>query len=171
MQHSTIIKLALTVAVVAGGVFFFARSTQGSTQHYKMVDELMATDLSSWKDKEIKVHGWVVAGTIKERVVNQETMRTFVMHNDGKKIRVFSKGPKPDTFKDQSEVVATGRIVTAHQMDDMAKGLDMRIEDDMPYVVEATELMAKCPSKYEGANANKNIGSGGSGPEFKGQGN
>jgi hypothetical protein len=30
--------------------------------------------------------------------------------------------------------------------------------------------MAKCPSKYEGADANKNIGSGTPGPEFKGQG-
>jgi cytochrome c-type biogenesis protein CcmE len=170
MQNSTIVKLALTVAVIAGGVFFFARSTQGSTQHYKMVDQLLATDLSQWKDKELKVHGWVVAGTIKEKVVNQETMRTFVMHKDGKKIRVFSRGPKPDTFKDQSEVVATGRIVTAQQMDEMARGLDIRIEDDMPYVVEASELMAKCPSKYEGANANKNIGSGESGPEFKAPG-
>jgi len=170
MQNSTIVKLALTVAVVAGGIFFFTQSTQGSTQHYKMVDQLLATDLSQWKDKELKVHGWVVAGTIKERVVNQETIRSFVLHKDGKKIRVFSKGPKPDTFKDQSEVVATGRIVTAAQMDPMARGLDLRIEDDMPYVVEATELMAKCPSKYEGADANKNIGSGTAGPEFKGQG-
>lgn len=170
MQNSTIAKLALTAAVIVGGVVFFARSASTSTQHYKMVDQLMATDLSQWKDKEMKVHGWVVAGTIKEKVVNQETIRTFVLHKDGKKIRVFSKGPKPDTFKDQSEVVATGRIVPAAQMDEMAKGLDMRIEDDMQYVVDATELMAKCPSKYEGADANKNIGSGTKGPEFQGQG-
>ncbi len=170
MQNSTIAKLALTAAVIVGGVVFFARSASTSTQHYKMVDELMTTDLSSWKGKEIKVHGWVVAGTIKEKVANQETVRTFVLHKDGKKIRVFSKGPKPDTFKDQSEVVATGHIVAAAQMDELAKGLDMRIEDDMPYVVEATELMAKCPSKYEGADANKNIGSGAAGPEFKGAG-
>lgn len=170
MQNSTIAKLALTAAVVVGGIVFFVRSASTSTQHYKMVDQLMASDLSQWKDKEMKVHGWVVAGTIKERVVNQETIRSFVLQKDGKKIRVFSKGPKPDTFKDQSEVVATGRIVPAGQMDPMAKGLELRIEDDMPYVVEATELMAKCPSKYEGANANKNIGEGKSGPEFQGQG-
>ena len=170
MQNSTIAKLALTVAVIVGCIVFFARSASTSTQHYQMVDQLMATDLSQWKDKEMKVHGWVVAGTIKEKVVNQETIRTFVLHKDGKKIRVFSKGPKPDTFKDQSEVVATGHIVTAVSMDAIARGLDMRIEDDMAYVVDATELMAKCPSKYEGADANKNIGSGTPGPEFKAQG-
>lgn len=157
MQQSTIAKLALTGAVVVAGVVFFAKSASTSTQHYKMVDQLLATDLSQWKDQELKVHGWVVAGTIKEKVVNQETMRTFVLHKDGKKIRVFSRGPKPDTFKDQSEVVATGHVVPASTMDAMAQGLGVRIETEMPYVVEASELMAKCPSKYDGANANKNI--------------
>ena len=166
MQQNTIIKLALTGAVVVAGVAFFAKSASTSTQHYKMVDQLLATDLSQWKDQELKVHGWVVAGTIKEKVVNQETIRTFVLHKDGKKIRVFNKGPKPDTFKDQSEVVATGHVIPAAQMDAMARGLEMRIEDDMPYVVDSSELMAKCPSKYEGADANKNIGSGQLGPQF-----
>jgi farnesyl-diphosphate farnesyltransferase len=42
------------------------------------------------------------------------------------------------------------------------------IEDDMTYVVEATELMAKCPSKYEGAQANKHLDDGsGSAIQFK----
>jgi cytochrome c-type biogenesis protein CcmE len=132
-----------------------------------MVDQLLATDLSSWKDKELKVHGWVVSGTIREKVVNQETIRTFVLQNEGKKIRVFNRGPKPDTFKDKSEVVATGTIVPATQMAELAKQLDMRIESDMAYVVDSTELMAKCPSKYDGANANKNIGDGSAGIEFK----
>lgn len=166
MQNSTIGKLVLTAAVVVAGVAFFARSASTSTQHYKMVDQLLETDLSQWQGKELKVHGWVVAGTIKEKVVNQETIRTFVVHKDGKKIRVFNRGPKPDTFKDQSEVVSTGRIVAASEMAAMAQSLDIRIESDMSYVVDATELMAKCPSKYEGAQANKDLGSG-SGVEFK----
>lgn len=158
MQNSTIAKLVLTTAVVVAGVAFFARSASTSTQHYKMVDQLLETDLSQWQGKELKVHGWVVAGTIKEKIVNQETIRTFVVHKDGKKIRVFNRGPKPDTFKDQSEVVSTGRIVPAAELAEMAQSLDIRIESDMPYVVDATELMAKCPSKYEGAQANKNLG-------------
>jgi len=160
MQNSTIAKLVLTTAVVVAGVAFFAKSASTSTQHYKMVDQLLETDLSQWQGKELKVHGWVVAGTIKEKIVNQETIRTFVVHKDGKKIRVFNRGPKPDTFKDQSEVVSTGRIVPAAEMAAMAQSLDIRIESDMPYVVDATELMAKCPSKYEGAQANKNLGDG-----------
>jgi cytochrome c-type biogenesis protein CcmE len=164
MQNSTIAKLALTGAVIVAGIAFFAKSASTSTQHYKMVDELLLTDMSKLGDSQMKVHGWVVAGTIKEKIVNQETMRTFVLHKDGKKIRVFNKGPKPDTFKDQSEVVTTGTVVPASTMAQMAASLDVRIESDMHYVVDATELMAKCPSKYEGAQANKNLDED---PKFK----
>jgi cytochrome c-type biogenesis protein CcmE len=158
MQNSTIAKIALTAAVLVSGVAFFAKSTAGSTQHYKMVDELLAAgDLAQWHDKQMKVHGFVVAGSIKEKVVSQETVRTFVLQKDGKKIRVFNRGPKPDTFKDQSEVVATGVIVPSASMDALAQSLDVRIDSDMSYVVDATELMAKCPSKYEGAQGNKKL--------------
>jgi len=164
MQNSTIAKLALTGAVIVAGVAFFAKSASTSTQHYKMVDQLVTADLSQLGDQQMKVHGWVVAGSIKEKIVNQETIRTFVLHKDDKKIRVFSRGPKPDTFKDQSEVVATGTIVPASKMTDMAASLDVRIESDMGYVVDATELMAKCPSKYDGAQGNKKLDED---PKFK----
>jgi cytochrome c-type biogenesis protein CcmE len=157
MQNSTIAKLALTAVVLVAGVAFFAKSASTSTQHYQMVDQLLASDMSRLGDSQMKVHGWVVAGTIKEKIVNQETIRTFILHKDGKKIRVFSRGPKPDTFKDQSEVVATGTVVPAASMAQMAASLDTHIESDMSYVVDATELMAKCPSKYEGAQANKKL--------------
>jgi cytochrome c-type biogenesis protein CcmE len=160
MQNSTIAKLALSAAVLVAGVAFFAKSAQTSTQHYYKVEKLLATDLAQWKDTQLKVHGKVVAGSIHEKVVAQETMRTFVLENEGKKIRVFSKGPKPDTFKDQSEVVATGLVVPSAQMAAMAESLGVKIDSDMAYVVDSSELMAKCPSKYDGANANKDLDSG-----------
>ena len=158
MQKSTLAKIGLTAAVAIAGVGFFVKSTMGHTTHYKMVDDLMASgDLSQWKDKEIKVHGWVLAGSIKSEVVNQETHRTFVLQKGGKKIRVFSSGPVPDTFKDQSEVVATGEIIPAASRTDLAKSLGVTLEADLAYVVDAKELQAKCPSKYEGATANKDL--------------
>ncbi len=157
MQNSTVLKIVLTAAVAVGGVVFFVKSGIGSTQTYMMVDELMAGDLARYEGKEMKVHGWVLAGSITEKVANQETVRTFVLQKSGKKIRVFSRGPKPDTFKDQSEVVATGRVVAAATMKDLAKSLDTQLEPDLAYVVDATELQAKCPSKYDGAQSNKNL--------------
>ncbi|HLL22452.1 MAG TPA: cytochrome c maturation protein CcmE [Kofleriaceae bacterium] len=158
MQKSTLAKIALTAAVSIAGVGFFVKTTMGHTTHYKMVDDLMASgDLAKWKDKEIKVHGWVLAGSIKQEVVNQETQRTFVLQKGGKKIRVFSSGPVPDTFKDQSEVVATGEIVEAKTKSELAKSLGVTLEGDLTHVVVAKDLQAKCPSKYEGAQANKDL--------------
>lgn len=165
MNKSTIGKIVLTGAVAIGGVGFLVKSSVSSAQHYKMVDELLASDLTSWTEKELKVHGWVESGSIAEKIVNQETHRTFLLQKGGKKIRVFSSGPKPDTFKDQSEVVATGHLVPAAKLKDLATSLGVSIESDMPYVVDSTELMAKCPSKYDGARVNQKLNP--NGPSFQ----
>jgi cytochrome c-type biogenesis protein CcmE len=154
MNKSTLGKIVLTAAVAVGGVGFLLKSSVSSAQHYMMVHELMSSDMGSWKDKELKVHGWVESGSIQERIVNQETRRTFLLQREGKKIRVFSEGPKPDTFKDQSEVVATGHLVPAAQKKALAESLGVAIESDVAYVLDATDLMAKCPSKYDGARVN-----------------
>ena len=171
MQTGTLAKITLTAAVViiGGGVLIY--SSASSAQHYKMVDELVGgTDtLDSWKDKELKVHGWVEAGSIVETVVDQEMRRTFVLQKGGKKIRIFNKGPKPDTFKDESEVVATGRLIPSANVKQLAEAMcaprpdrkpspaacPIRVEGEQAWVVESTELMAKCPSKYDGAASNK----------------
>ena len=157
MQNSTLLKIVLSSAVAVGGVVFFVSTTLGNTTEYKMVDDLLAGGLSAYEGREMKVHGWVLAGSIKEEVVSQQTIRTFVLHKAGKKIRVFSKGPKPDTFKDQSEVVATGRIRPVAEAKEMAAALKVTIEADATHVVDATDLQAKCPSKYDGAQSNKNL--------------
>jgi cytochrome c-type biogenesis protein CcmE len=154
MNKSTLGKILLTAVVVVAGFGFLVFSSTSSAQHYMMVHELVATDQASWTGKELKVHGWVDSGTIREKVFDQETRRTFVLEREGKKIRVFNSGPKPDTFKDRSEVVATGHLVPAAQMKQVAQSLGVAIESDMPFVVDATELMAKCPSKYDGARIN-----------------
>lgn len=135
---STSVKVLLSIAVLALVVGFFRYTARGHTSHYKMVDEVMVA-WGSWVDKPLKVHGYVESGTIDEKVVDQETVRTFVLEHKGKRIKVRNKGPKPDTFKDKSEVVAEGKIV----------------EENGEPVLVATNLMAKCPSKYEGAPKDK----------------
>jgi cytochrome c-type biogenesis protein CcmE len=158
MQRSTLTKIGLTVAVVLGGGGFLVKSSLGHAQHYMMVHELVASGLDQWKDKELKVHGIVEGKSIVEDTVDQETRRSFVLEKEGKKIRVFSAGPKPDTFKDQSEVVATGHLVPAASMQLVADKLcakpgnpacPIKADAEQAYVVDASELMAKCPSKYK----------------------
>jgi cytochrome c-type biogenesis protein CcmE len=164
MTNATIVKIVLTCVVAVGGVAALVYSAFGGTEHYQMVNQLVAGGYDEWEGKELKVHGFVEAGSIIESVVNQETQRTFILQKEGRKIRVFSKGPKPDTFKDQSEVVATGRLVPAKDLallaDQLCKakpqpGCPIRVDAEQTYVVEATDLMAKCPSKYDGAMSNK----------------
>ena len=165
MEKSALYKVLLTIAVVVGGGGFLIYSSVGHAQHYRMVDELVSDGFSKWTDKELKIHGFVEAGTIVESVVGQVQHRTFVLQKNGKKIRIFNEGPKPDTFKDQSEVVATGRLIKASDMTalaaDMCKkqpapvGCPLRVDAEQEFVVESSELMAKCPSKYDGAPSNK----------------
>jgi cytochrome c-type biogenesis protein CcmE len=103
-----------------------------------MVDEV-ANAGAQWEGRQLQVHGWVQAGTIVERVVGQELHRTFVLEHKGRSITVKNSGPKPDTFQDKAEVVAEGKLA---------------MESGQP-VLYATNLMAKCPSKYEGAQREK----------------
>jgi cytochrome c-type biogenesis protein CcmE len=143
-------KIALTVALL-GSAGFLAASSLGTTQHYKMVDEL--GELSQWTDKAMMVHGTVVPGSIREEVVAQDTQRTFLLEHGGKRVRVFSAGPKPDVFKDLSDVIAVGAIVPAEKKTALAASLGVTV--DSAYVVDASELRAKCPTRYEGAQGNK----------------
>lgn len=142
MNSSRLLKVMLTVAVVLGGAGFIVYSSFGHAEYYKMVDEVMV-EPSEWVDKSLRVHGYVEAGTIDEKIVDQKMHRSFVLEHEGQRIVVRHEGPVPDTFKDLAEVVAKGKL----------------IQVDGVYVLEATELSAKCPSKYEGAPKNKNLGS------------
>ena len=135
---STAVKVILSIAVLALVLGFFRYTARGHTSHYKMVDEVMVA-WGSWVDKPLKVHGFVEPGSIDEKVIDQQTVRTFVLEHKGKRIKVRNAGPKPDSFKDKSEVVADGKIV----------------EENGEPVLIATNLMAKCPSKYEGAPKDK----------------
>lgn len=142
MKKNNLTKLLLTVAIIAGGTGFLIYSSISHAEYYKMVDEVMA-EPNKYEGKTLRIHGYVEAGSIQEEIVNQQTLRTFVLEHNGKAIHVKHEGPAPDTFKDLSEVVANGRFIET---------------GDGQYVLEATELMAKCPSKYEGAGANKKLG-------------
>lgn len=102
-------------------------------EYYKTVDEVMA-DPSAWIGKTLRVHGHVEAGSIAERIAGQRIERHFVVESRGARLTVEHTGPKPDTFRDLAEVVVKGKMVRAGD----------------GYRLRANELMAKCPSKYEG---------------------
>jgi cytochrome c-type biogenesis protein CcmE len=163
MQNATLGKLAITAAVAIGGLGFLVYSSAAQAQHYRMVDDLIGDGLEHWRDKELKVHGWVEAGTIVQAVVDHEMHQTFVLEKNGKRIRIFSKGPIPDTFKDRAEVVATGHLVAPGPLQPVADtmcassrtGCPVRAGAEQAWVLDATDVSAKCPTHYDGAAANK----------------
>ncbi len=152
MQTRTI-KILLTIAVFAGGIGMLIYSSMAEAEFYKHVHEVTAQP-ERFSGKALKVHGFVEPGSIEEKIVDQKTLRTFVLEYQGQRIRVRNEGPKPDTFKDLAEVVARGKLV----------------QENGEYVVEATELMAKCPSKYEEQQRTSTIGGGAPRPNVQSPG-
>jgi cytochrome c-type biogenesis protein CcmE len=119
------VRVLLSVLVVGGSLTaVLAMSVRESAAFYKHVDEVMVSP-EQWYGKPLKLHGYVA--DLKKRTDSldykfQVTTREF-------SVAATYTGIVPDTFKDGSEVVLTGRL--------SADGF------------HAEEVMAKCPSKYE----------------------
>lgn len=126
-QKAAKIGATTFVLLTAFGVLMY--STMGeSMQYYKYVDEVMV-EPQAWHDKNLQVHGYVVPGSIARKADSLEYR--FDMQRNGKTVRAYYTGVVPDTFKADAEVVLTGRLTEQGFM--------------------ATEMTAKCPSKYEEA--------------------
>jgi cytochrome c-type biogenesis protein CcmE len=98
-------------------------------QYYKYVDEVVGSQ-SDWTGKKLQVHGYVVPGSIGKK--RDALEYRFDIQRNGKTMRAFYNGITPDTFKDDSEVVLTGVLTKEGFI--------------------ATDMTAKCPSKYDAAS-------------------
>ena len=122
-------KIALTFVALAAAFGVLLYSSLGeSLQYYKYVDEVMA-EPAAWHGKNLQVHGTVVPNSIGKKDNTLEWR--FDLQRNGKVLRAYYTGIVPDTFKADSEVVLTGTL------------------DDKGF--HATEMTAKCPSKYDAA--------------------
>jgi cytochrome c-type biogenesis protein CcmE len=129
MSHKAA-KVGLTTLILATAFGVLLYTTLGeSMQYYKFVDEVLA-EPQAWQDKTLQVHGYVVPKSIGRKRDSLEYQ--FDIERNGKTLRAYYTGIVPDTFKDESEVVLTGRLA-----------------ENGTFV--ATEMSAKCPSKYEEA--------------------
>lgn len=98
-----------------------------SETYFFTVDEAVA-EADSVQNRQIRVKGNVVDGSI----VGEEGSvgRTFKISEKGEEIRIKYDKALPDTFDEDVQVVATGTL----------DGKTLR----------ASEIMVKCPSRYEG---------------------
>ncbi len=144
-------KLVVTALLIVGGAAL-ATATRHADTSYFMVDDLVPTRLARWEGREVWVNGWVVPGSIAETTIEGEPHRTFVIQRNGKRLRVFNHGPDCGTRpRDQAEVVVLGRVQPAIRLWPLAALLHVLPAGEQLWVLEASELKMKCPSKYDGA--------------------
>lgn len=131
LQKRKIISGLVTLGLLIGGVtYLFASSANDAFEYYKHVDEVLAHP-QRWDHKNVQMHGFVLPGSIFKRFdkEHQQIEYKFTEVNCGKQIEVLYSGTVPDTFKDRAEVVVKGKL------------------DGNRF--EASEISAKCPSKYQ----------------------
>lgn len=122
---------AVISAVILGGtlVLLLYTTVSEGAQYYKHVDEVMNSP-EQWYGKNMQLHGFVDGIPL----VRQNTLEyRFKIKTGEYSVAAAYKGVVPDTFKDGSEVVLTGRL-----------GPD-------GFQVDPGGITAKCPSKYEAA--------------------
>ncbi len=116
---------AITVILLALAYLAYTGVQEGRS-YYSTIKDLHKMDDSVY-NKRLRVSGFVRPGSIHQIGTNAD----FVMEENGETLKVSYKGsePPPDTFKDNAQALAMGRL-----------GRDG--------VFHANELQAKCASKY-----------------------
>ena len=121
MKKSYIIGGIIVVAAMAMAMFSF----QSTLTAYVSVSEAKVSD------RPVQVAGVVVKGT--KRYDLDTNSLVFTLKEDaGDRMNVEYNGPKPANFDEVSKVVSVGKYNKTRQ------------------IFEASELLVKCPTKYEG---------------------
>jgi len=123
--------IGLLAAVAAFYVVFSSMSggngAAGGVSYFLTASEARA-QLAALDGKAVRVKGNVIVGSYKN--VAGSSDHRFDIEEKGAVVHVKYEGPLPDVFKEGVEVVAEGTI-------------------DAQANLKATEVVAKCPSKYE----------------------
>jgi|SRR6185503_5968858 cytochrome c-type biogenesis protein CcmE len=118
--------VAAAVVVIAAVSWLAYTGVRDTKSYYVTITELSAMGNKAYS-RNLRVAGNVAPGTI----ARAGTGASFVLIEQGKRLRVNYEGaePPPDTFKDDAQALAVGTY-----------GRDG--------VFHATQLQAKCASKY-----------------------
>jgi len=129
MNTSKIIKILVTVLIVGGGLGYLVASSFGESMvYYKTVEELFS-ERARFEGTPVRVNGLLVKDSIKQKPGTDEFR--FKLAKNGKILEIAYSGILPDTMKPGRELVVQGVLV---------EGEDL---------LEASEILTKCPSKYE----------------------
>ncbi|MCL2661515.1 MAG: cytochrome c maturation protein CcmE [Acidobacteriaceae bacterium] len=128
------LKIIVAVAIILGTVGYLAYTgVRDNKSYYVTISELQNMGNKAYA-RHLRVAGNVEPGSIHRAGTNA----TFALLAEGKRLEVSYQGsePPPDTFKDNAQALAVGTY-----------GHDG--------VFHATEIQAKCASKYAPAQPNQ----------------
>jgi cytochrome c-type biogenesis protein CcmE len=134
------LKIVGSLVVVGGVVAYMLSTTLTESLEYFHPADVVIVKGDTLVGQRIRMGGHVVKGSIFQKPgtllyqFEVTPLAAMAKHPEalGKSITVRYDGVVPDTFKDDAEVVVTGKLGPDH-------------------VFVATDLLAKCPSKYEAA--------------------
>lgn len=123
------IKVIIAVVVIGGALSYFVFQTmQSSWSYYFSVDDL-ANQQSVVQNHSLRIAGKVKPGTVDHNL--KQMVLKFDLTGTQSAIPVVFKGVVPENFKEDRDVVVEGRL-------------------DTDGTFNATTLMTRCESKYEG---------------------
>lgn len=124
-----VVALVIWFALVAGGAATTVAAYDISLKEFQ-------EHAASARDDDVRVRGKVEEGSIVQRPGSAEVTFRLVDGAENLTVRYSSRehGALPDTFVDGANAIVTGSL-------------------DAQGVFQAHTLQAKCPSKYEGAQA------------------
>jgi len=125
MRYAMVIGIIVAAAMIG---FMIFDGMEAQTYFYT-ADEAVAQG-SDLIGQTVRIKGVVEVGTVVGEA--GKLGREFRVAEKGKSIKVSYDRAMPDTFKENAEVVVHGEV-----------------NDDL--VLEADEVLVKCPSRYEGA--------------------
>jgi cytochrome c-type biogenesis protein CcmE len=128
-----VVQIAPTAAVIVTAVALYIHASR-TEPRYVFVDEVV-NDLDAYEGKELRVHGYVSPGTVDGVIEGWSSY--FVIKQNRSYLKVVNHNTLPDTVRDNAEVIVTGRLV--------------RDDDRRGWYLDGTTVLAKCPTKYEGA--------------------
>jgi cytochrome c-type biogenesis protein CcmE len=125
---NTYVKFGSLIILIVGSLVWLAVGGISDTKtYYKTIPELQHMGKAA-QGRKLRVGGDVQPGSI----LKSGSQVSFVLHQGANTLKVIYSGtdPLPDTFKDNAQALADGRL-----------GPDG--------IFEANKIQAKCASKYE----------------------
>ena len=123
-------RLVIGLLIFVGAFYLMINSMMDGGAYFLQVDEVLAAQQKGRlkAGRKVRIKGNVAHGSYQNQKGSSE--HRFMVAGEKNQVAVYFKGAIPDVFKEGAEVVATGKF-------------------DKENTLIATEVTAKCPSKYE----------------------